>query len=246
MKLSTMLMAAGIATTVLAQSAAASTVQFSDSSGLSATATFALLNGGSTLQIALRNTSTGAPASFAGDPANYILSGIAFNMGGVNIVHSGSGAHLGASSQSVNFNSYQGPGSDTSGEFGFGNGGNTGFGSLVNFVSSSQGGNPTRFSGANLHGPPPGVLNGPAGGLISQALLGSLGGKAAINDEVIFTLNLDGVLSDLSFLSNGAKIEFGSDAFFLDGTMTTVVIPLPGAAGMAGVGLVLIGSRRRR
>ena len=244
MKLPTMLMAAGLATTVLAQSAAASTVLFADANGLSATATFALLNGGSTLQIALKNTSTAVPAGF--DSSDHLLTSIGFNLGGVSILKSGSAVHIGASSQSLGFDSgSHGPGSNVSGEFGFGNGGTTDFGSLVNFVSAMQAGT-TRFNGPNLDGPK--VLNGPQGGLVSAANASEIGGLGAIQDEVIFTLNLDGILTDLSFLANGTRIEFGSDHYYLDGTMTStaVLIPLPGAAGMAGFGMLLIGSRRRR
>ncbi len=236
-----MIAAIGLTATLLAQTAGATTVQFADPSGLSAQATFALLNGGSTLQIALQNTSTAAPGDFGA--ADHLLTSIGFNLNGVSIVGSGSTVNIGATSQSVNFNAFHGPGADISGEFGFGNNGNTDFGSLVNFVSAMAGGNPTRFSGPNLHGP--GSLNGPSGGLISPALLGSIGNHSAVNSEVIFTLNLSGSLADLSFLANGVRIEFGSDRHYLDG-ITTTLIPLPGAAGMAALGLALIGSRRRR
>lgn len=243
MKKSVPLIAAiGLTTTLLAQTAGASTVQFADPSGLSAEATFALLNGGSTLQIALKNTSTAAPGDFGA--ADHLLTTIGFNLNGVSILKAGSAVNIGATSQSVNFNGAFGPGANISGEFGFGNNGNTDFGSLVNFVSASQGGNPTRFNGANLHGPA-NSLNGPSGGLISPALTGSIGNHAAVNSEVVFTLNLSGVLNDLSFLANGVRIEFGSDRHYLDG-ITTTVIPLPGAAGMAALGMALIGTRRRR
>lgn len=237
-----MIAAIGLTTTLLAQTAGASTVQFADPSGLSAEATFALLNGGSTLQIALKNTSTAAPGNFGA--ADHLLTTIGFNLNGLSVVKAGSTVNIGATSQSMNFNAFHGPGSDISGEFGFGNNGNTGFGSLVNFVSSSQGGNPTRFNGPNLHGPA-NSLNGPSGGLISPALTSSIANHAAVNSEVIFTLNLSGVLTDLSFIQNGVRIEFGSDKLFLDG-ITTTIIPLPGAAGMAALGLALIGTRRRR
>lgn len=237
--------AAAMAAAALASQASASTVNFSDPSGLSAQASFALLNGGSTLQIALRNTSTGAPAGFSG--ADHLLTSVAFNLNGVSIVGNGSTVHLGAASQSVNFYSFHGPGSNVSGEFGFGNSGTTGFENHPNFVSSSSGGSPTRFNGPNLHGPPSGSLNGPQGGLVSGAHLGSIGSHAAINDEVIMTLNLSSALADLSFLNNGVRIEFGSDRMFLDGSTTTVVlIPLPASAAMAGLGLGIVGLRRRR
>lgn len=241
----TFALSAAAAVAMATASASASTVSFAHTSGLSAEASFTLLSGGSTLQIALRNTSTGAPSGF--DSADHLLSSVAFNLNGLSIVGNGSSVHIGASSESVNFNGYYGPGSNVSGEFGYGNSGTTGFENHPNFVSTSNGGNPTRFNGPNLHGPPSGSLNGPQGGLVSNAHLGSIADHAAINDEIIITLNLSGTLADLSFLSNGVRVEFGSDKMFLDGTMTsTLLVPLPGAAGMAGLGLVLVGSRRRR
>lgn len=234
--------AIGLTTTLLAQTAGATTVQFADPSGLSAQATFALLNGGSTLQIALKNTSSSVPAGYGS--SDHLLTSIAFNLNGTSIIKAGSAVHIGAASQSLGFSSgFYGPGSNVSGEFGFGNGGTTGFGSHPNFVSAMQAGT-TRFNGANLDGPA--GLNGPQAGLVSAANAGQIGGQGAIRDEVIITINLNAALADLSFLSNGARVEFGSDRLFLDGTMTVTLIPLPGVAGMAGLGLVLVGSRRRR
>jgi hypothetical protein len=230
-----------------------STVTFSDANGLSAEASFALLNGGSTLQIALRNTTSTVPAGF--DASDRLLTGIAFDMGGINILATGSSVLTGASSYTVNFNP-AGPGGpqdfganyNVSGEYGFGNGSDTatltGFGGLTNHVSTNTS-HTTPFGGPNLDGPV--GLNGPSGGLVSTAGLSGLGGQGAIHDEIIITLGLSGILADLSFLQNGTRIEFGSDRFFIDGTMTsTVVIPLPGPAGLAGAGLLLIGTRRRR
>lgn len=236
--------AAALAVAALSSSALGSTVQFAHPSGLSAEATFALLNGGSTLEIALKNTSSSVPAGYGS--SDHLLTSIAFNLNGTSILKSGSAVHIGAASESLGFSSgYYGPGSNVSGEYGFGNGGTTGFGSHPNFVSAMQAGT-TRFSGPNLDGPP--VLNGPQAGLVSAANAGQIGGQAAIRDEVIITLNLSATLTDLSFLSNGTIVEFGSDEMFLDGTTisTVVLIPLPGAAGMAGLGLILVGTRRRR
>jgi hypothetical protein len=225
----------------LAGQAHATTVQFANSSGLSAEASFTLLSGGSTLQIALRNTSTNAPAHFSG--GDLLLTSIAFNLGGVNILGPGSSVAIGANSESVNFSTgWYGPGTDVSGEWGYGNNSGvlTGFAGMTNLVSTLSSGT-TRFDGANLDGPE--SLNGPQAGLISSDpdLLGRLGSSTgAIQDQIIITLALSHALDNLSFLDNGVVIEFGSDMAFL------TVIPLPGAAGMAGLGLVFVGSRRRR
>jgi hypothetical protein len=107
-------------TAVLAAAACShgSTVSFQDPSGLAAEATFSLASGGSVLQIAFRNTSTGAPASF--DSASRLLTSIAFNLSGPQILPSGSTVHVGAAS-TARFDSgdYTG-GSDVSSEWGGG------------------------------------------------------------------------------------------------------------------------------
>lgn len=231
-----------------------STVTFSDTNGLSAEASFALLDSGNTIRIALRNTTSTVPAGF--DSSDRLLTGIAFDLGGVDILATGSSVLTGASSYTVNFNP-SGPGGsqnyganyDVSGEYGFGNGSATGtlsgFSGLTNHVSTNTS-HTTPFGGPNLDGPS--GLSGPAGGLISTAGLTGFGdGQGAIHDEIIITLGLSSALADLSFLENGARVEFGSDRFFLNGTPTsTTVIPLPGPAALAGAGLLLVGTRRRR
>lgn len=243
-----------IAAAAMSAAAFGSTVQFSDPNGLSAQASFSLVNSGSMLRIVFQNTTSTVPAGFGA--SDRLLTGIAFDMGGANIVGNGSSVFTGASSYTLNFNP-SGPGGpqdfganfDVSGEYGFGNGSATGsltgFGGLSNHVSTNSA-HTTRFDGANLDGPS--GLGGPAGGLVSSAGLPGLGGQGAIHDEIIITLALSEPLDDLAFLENGVRVEFGSDRFFLDGTMTstTVLVPLPGAAGMAGLGLVLSGVRRRR
>ncbi|MFU8828982.1 MAG: XDD4 family exosortase-dependent surface protein [Phycisphaerales bacterium] len=226
----------------MAGQAHATTVQFSSPSGLAARATFTLLDAGHTLQIALQNTSFAMPDGIGS--GDRLLTSIAFNMGGVNIQGTGSSVFTGANSHTLNFSvggvsQDYGSNFDVSGEWGYGNNAGvlTGFAGMTNLVSTLSSGT-TRFEGANLDGPE--GLNGPQAGLISEAGLDGLDGTGAIQDEIIIRLNLDGTLSDLSFLNNGVVVEFGSDYAFL------TVIPLPGAAGMAGLGLALVGSRRRR
>ncbi|MCR9217920.1 MAG: hypothetical protein NXI14_12065 [bacterium] len=254
MKLSTAILAATAGVLGFCATSFGSTVTFSNPNGLSAEATFVLLNGGNSLQIALRNTSSSVPAGF-GD-SDRLLTGIAFDLGGVDILATGSSVFTGASSYTLNFNP-SGPGGaqnyganyDVSGEYGFGNGSATGtlsgFSGLTNHVSTNTS-HTTPFGGPNLDGPS--GLGGPAGGLISTAGLTGFGnGQGAIHDEIVITLGLSSALADFSFLENGARVEFGSDRFFLNGTPTaTTVIPLPGPAALAGAGLLLVGTRRRR
>lgn len=224
----------GLALTTIAAHANASIIHFNDPTypGLQAEAEFTLLTPTS-LEIRLRNTSTGAPAGFGA--SDQILTGISFDLSGATIT--GGAAHIGALSESINFStgSY-GPGANVSGEWGYGNNGNTGL--LSNFVSANQA-HATRFPGANLDGPA--VLAGPAGGIVANPLATALGGQGAIQDEVIFTLSLNSSISDLSFLATMPIIEFGSDAAFITGHT-----PIPAPAAAAALSLFGLTTLRRR
>jgi hypothetical protein len=210
---------------------------FSDPSGLSAEAEFTLLNA-TTLQIRLRNTSTGVPVGFSN--SDQILTGLSWDFGapGINpgdITITGGSAVIGPSSASVNFSTgAYGAGTDIGGEWGFGNSGISGL--LANAISGNQSGM-TAFGGANLDGPA--VLDGPQGGLISSAFSLDLGGLGAIENEIVATLTLSGAITEAQLFNdlsaNGIIIEFGSDAAF---------IPAPGA--LALLGLAALGRRRRR
>lgn len=196
---------------------AQTTITFVDPSGLEAEAEFSLAGGGTQLQIRLRNVSTGVPMGFLS--ADQLLTSVGFDLGapGANpgdpaIV--GGSVATGPTSQSLNFDVMNvGASADVSGEWGFGNGGTTNL--PPNFVSAMTAG-ATPFGGANLDGPVD--LNGPQGGLVpSPQPIVPLGGIGAIQDEVVATVDLDQALADLGFLENGVRVEFGSDAAFLDG-----------------------------
>ena len=203
-----------IPTLAAAASAQTRSVSFSESSGLAAEADFTLKSGGTQLEIRLRNRTTAVPAGFSN--SDQLLTGISFDLGapGNNAsdptIVSGS-AKTGPSSHSVNFDVMNvGANRDVSGEWGFGNGGTTNL--LPNIVSGNQAGT-TPFGGLNLDGPT--NLNGPQAGLVATFHL-SLAGLGAIEDEIFACLDLSEALSDLDFLDNGARIEYGSDAAFLD------------------------------
>lgn len=225
----------------MAAPASADLYVFDDGSGLSAEAEFLLL-GPTTLGIRLKNTSTSIPMGF--NNSDQILTGVAWDFGhpGFNgdTMITGGTVQIGEFSQSVDFDtgSY-GPFADVSGEYGFGNMDGTGL--LTNFVSASTA-LATPFGGANLDGPV--SIDGPQAGLISSLASLPLGGLGAIRDEIIITLTLSDPIFDLLFLSkNGTRVEFGSDAHFIDGQL--VVVPAP-----AGIALLLaaagLGRGRRR
>lgn len=221
-----------VASALLAANADAGVIiNFNDPSGLAGQAEFDLLNP-TTLQVRLRNTSTGVPVGF--DSADQLLTSCAFLLnGGVTIT--GGSVFTGATSASVNFDiTNVGASADVSGEWGYGNVGNTGYGALLQSFSSNNA-QVDPFGGANLDGRT--NLDGPQGGLVANPALVALGGLGAIQDEVIATLNLSAAIADLSFLSNGVIIEFGSDAAFL--------VPAPGALALLGLA-GLVGARRRR
>ena len=215
---------------------------FNDPSGLSAEAEFTLVNP-TTLQIRLKNTSTGVPVGF--QSADQLLTGVSWDFGhpGWNgdVMITGGQVYTGLTSASVNFSVQNvGANQDVSGEYGYGN--MDGTGALTNFVSANaaQG---TPFGGPNLDGPA--SVDGPQGGLLSSAFSIPLGGIGAIQDEIIATLTLSGpytnaeLLTDL--LNNGTRVEFGSDAAFIPG----VFVPGPSALALLALGMVGGRSRRR-
>ena len=235
-------------------------VTFSDPSGLAAEAEFSLLNA-TTLRIRLRNTSTGVPGGFGN--SDQILTGLAWDFGdpGSNgdITITGGTVFTGPKSRSLNFNIQNvGPNEDVSGEWGYGNMDGTGL--LTNFISATTA-HATRFGGLNLDGPV--NIDGPQGGLVADPLLIPLGGLAAIQDEVIpilsfsggglgaiqdeviATLSLSGALMESELLAdliaNGVRVEFGSDAAFIDG-----VVPAPGTIALLAIAGLLGRPRRRR
>lgn len=215
---------------------------FSDPSGLGAEAEFTMLNS-TTLQIRLKNTSTGAPGGFSN--SDQILTGISWDFGppglGAIVSITGGSAMTGPTSSSVNFDVLNvGPNTDVSGEWGYGN--MDGTGALPNFVTANNA-QATPFGGPNLDGPS--SIDGPQGGLVANPLIIGLGGLGAIQDEIIATVSLSGpytsaqLLTDL--IGNGTRVEFGSDAAFLPGTF----VPGPGALAALAAG-TLLGARRRR
>lgn len=228
---------AGCVALAFAGSVQADVINFSAPSGLAGQAEFTMIDG-QTFQIRLANTSTSVPVGF--DSADQLLTGISFDIGlpGSNAsdpVITGGTAVIGTTSQSVNFStgSY-GPGQDLGGEWGYGNSG--GSGAMNNAISGNTAG-VVAFGGPNLDGPA--SLNGPQGGLVASPALVSLGGLGAIQNEILIEFTLDSSVSGLSdIIGNGARIEFGSDAAFID-------VPAPAGAPVLA-GLCLVVARRRR
>lgn len=215
---------------------------FSDPSGLGAEAEFTLLNP-TTLQIRLQNTSTGVPLGF--DASDQILTGLSWDFGhpGFNgdvTITSGS-VFTSGSSMSVNFDvANVGANQDVSGEWGFGN--MDGTGALTNFISANTS-QATPFGGLNLDATV--NIDGPQGGIVADPALVGLGGLGAIQDEIIATLILSGPYTDaqllFDLLTNGTRVEFGSDAAFLPGEL----VPAPGALALLAIAGAF-GRRRRR
>ncbi len=198
--------------------------------GFSAEAEFTLINA-NTLEVRLKNTST----SNAGQSgADIILTGLSWDMPGT---ITGGTVVTGGSSFSINFDTGVGANANLGGEWGYNAGGALATGMLGDMISGNTS-QMVAFGGPNLDGPA--GLDGPQAGLISAASAGSLGGQAAIQDELVATLTVSNALSDLSFLSNTApRIEWGSDFSFVDA-------PTPGTLAIAGLsGLTMIRRRRK-
>jgi len=223
--------------------ASAALFTFSDPGlpGLAAEAEFTLIDP-STLEIRLRNTSTGVPGGFSN--SDQILTGISFDFGvpgydGDPLI-TGGFVIIGPTSASLDFDSGSyGPGYDVSGEWGYGN--MDGTGALTNFASANTA-VATPFGGANLDGPV--AIDGPQAGLVANPEAVPLGGLGAIQDEVLITLTISpytpggDLLDNLDFLyENLVRVEFGSDAAF---------ITVPEPSSIVLVLTALLGLRRRR
>jgi hypothetical protein len=210
---------------------------FDGGNGLAAEAEFWFdTTSASILNIRLQNTST-TDGGFGN--AGQILTAISWDFGDPGFngdpMTTGGTVVIGPNSQSLNFDtgSY-GAGADVSGEYGYGN--MDGTGAMTNFVSSNVA-LATAFGGANLDGPV--SIDGPQGGLVANPLATALGGLGAIQDEILITLQLTESLFTMDMvLANGARVEFGSDAFF-------ITIPAPGSASIFGIGIALFARRRR-
>ena len=232
-----------------ASPASALSLVFDDGSGLSGTADFTLVNP-LTLKVVLTNTSS-AP-NLTSSPSNQLLTSLAFQLPNNTNILLGT-AKISSGSRSIGFSKGSfGGGTHVGGEWGYGNGGTTGFGSLRNYVSALQAGT-HKFGGLNLDGPS--ALAGPQGGLAAPGWIS--GGQGGIQSSATFHLVTSRPLWDLSFLQNGAMIEFGSDYRFLrpvrsggpaggGGTPPGPTIPEPNAALAFAVGLLVVGGATRR
>jgi hypothetical protein len=232
---------AAVALCVVCHSADAGVIYtFTGADGLSAEAEFDLINS-TTVQVRLKNTSTGVPVGFTA--ADQLLTGVSWDAGTVGINGSdpnitGGTIFTGPTSFSLNFSiTNVGPNTSVGGEWGYSN--IDGSGLLPNFISGNATNN-TLFGGPNLDGPA--NPDGPQAGLYSAAHPLDLGGLGAIEDELIATITLNVEISSLDeLLANGTLVEFGSSGAFVPGEL----VPAPGAALLLS-GLLLRSRRRHR
>ena len=213
--------------------------------GLSAKAEFSLINS-TTLKIVLTNTSTSLPSRLAGDAAsNALLTTLAFKLPNNLNVLSGS-AEVTAGS------TLYGASGNISKEWGWGKSSSGLCCELVDpytqfndWVSTKQPGT-TQFKSGSLDGTS--GISGPDFGLAPTNYVS--GGQEYIKSSATFTLALSGPVPDLSFLNNGAVVEFGSDAAFLTSNNFNPPppsgAPEPGAIALLGMGIAGLYRHRRR
>ena len=213
--------------------------------GLSAKAEFTLLNS-TTLKIVLTNTSASLPSALSGGNAssNQLLTTLAFKLPG-NLGLNGGSAAVTAGSTLI------GATGNISKEWGWGKSSSglcceqvDPLTSFNDWVSTKQPGT-TAFQNGSLdstHG-----ISGPDFGLAPTNSIS--GGQEMIKNSATFTLSLNGAIPDLSFLKNGAVVEYGSDAAFLtsDGLVTTPTgAPEPGAIALLAMGIAGLYRHRRK
>jgi len=215
------------------------TVIYSGTSGLSAAAEFSLLDS-TMLEVILSNTST---SPFGGGGANMVLSSINFDLDGGQII--GGSVALADGSMIVHKSGstwVQTAGSiDLNDEYaysnaGVGNSGNPYPNALNSVTSHSNGGNGlTTFNGDS------GLSGGlDFGGIASGS--SPFGSSDFVLNTVVITLILDTEYHDLSFLSNGSYVEFGSDYAYVPGKHT----PEPATLLLMGCGLVGLSAMGRK
>ena len=214
--------------------------------GLSAKAEFTLINS-TTLKIVLTNTSTSLPSYLGGgnSSSNALLTTIAFRLpGNVNITSGDAAVTAGSSLNGASGNIGK--------EWGWGKSGPGLCCELIDpytqfndWVSTKQPGT-TQFKSGSLDGTS--GISGPDFGLAPTNYVS--GGQEYIKNSATFTLSLSGPVPDLSFLNNGAVVEYGSDAAFLTSTNINPPppsgAPEPGAIALLGMGIAGLYRHRRR
>ena len=214
--------------------------------GLSAKAEFTLINS-TTLKIVLTNTSTSLPSYLGGgnSSSNALLTTLAFRLpGNVNIVSGDAAVTAGSTLNGASGNIGK--------EWGWGKSGPGLCCELVDpytnfndWVSTKQPGT-TAFKSGSLDGTS--GISGPDFGLAPTNYVA--GGQEYIKNSATFTLSLSGAVPDLSFLNNGAVVEYGSDAAFLTSSNFNPPppsgAPEPGAIALLGMGIAGLYRHRRR
>lgn len=200
--------------------------------GLSARATASLTAGGTGLRIVLQNTSTGLPDGF--DANASLLVSLGMNLG-VDFASLDS-ASISPGSRGVGAWSRLGAGAPLVDAWATSNGGAAGLpGSYAQVLSADLAGMAqiARFWPDQFGGSLTGIAADPVLKHIPRY-------QRAVSDSVLFEFTLETGITEAELRAalQGSVVEFGSDDQFL--TPPNVVIPAPGAAVLAALGLAAL------
>lgn len=195
---------------------------FGPLNGLSARATFEV--SGTSLDILLENTSTGAPADF--DGADGLLVSLAFDLPDGVAIASSTAAVIGPGSQGLGAWSDREPGDSVAEEWVWTNNGSgdllSGWSQVITTSNGTGAGTPAAF-GATTN------VSGPYGGIAAAPPLFNVpGSQRAVSNGIAYSLTLTAPVTEAQLYAGVMEgvVEFGSDRRYLSTPEPTSLVGL--------------------